>query len=233
MKKATISLLIAATLLFSACDQGEMTLPNDNTLLTTSEQVLGKSFDEAKAYLLKEGYAVGEHQEMSNLYYFDRGEKNEAFRYEVEEQMCLFVVDDNVRYVKGTRCFHNIHDALRVYCKWSEYTWKHVVPNPDFWNASISQLVRDKETGATTYDYRYFYEGNYPVESFAEEEIGDRKAYESTIAALNDVEGVYESYVRYSAPKEVRLDLIRISKQDWIWIRYDTQNYLTEPMPDM
>ena len=241
MKRTTILLLWAATLLFTACDQGEMSLPNDYTLPDASEYVLGKTLDEAKAYLQRKGYTYNStsytlsricEDEVEDLYMFQRGKgvpvnvTVSEGTYEImepEELFELWIRNDTVRSASGVRHFKNTHDAINVYRKWSNHTWRHIVPDALSWFATIVVPILDENLNERDYDLEWkdYYDGTY-IENRDEIEGRDRKAYEKALDGLTDVRDMNEAYERQSKPKQLTISLRNIDGHTSIC--YDNQN---------
>ena len=243
MKKSTILLLWAATLLFTACDQGEMSLPNDYTLPDASEYVLGKTLDEAIAYLQKKGYTCYDLPSDEAVDAFDKNgveylctlERGGAVPvtipispYEImesEEIFELWIRNDTVRSAGGVRNFKNMRDAINVYRKWSNHTWRHIVPDALDWSATIAiphpdanQNERDKNI-----EWKDYYDGTC-IENRDEVEGRDRKAFENALNGLTDVFEMNEKFERQSRPKQLEMQLLNRGGDGRGRIYYDNQN---------
>ena len=230
MKKNLYLALCLCALLFAACDQGEMTLPNDNTLPDASEYVLGKPLDEAKTYLKKKGYTYLGLGYSEALHMFERGGKVPGHLDGVdteatEEGVGLWVFNDTVKTFDGVRYFKNIRDAINVYRKWSNHTWRDIVPDALNWSATIAvPYPEEEQRWGHDYDYKYYYDGTY-LKNREEVEGRDRKAFEKALNGLTDVLDMSEHYTRESKPKEV--EIILQNREGMIWMYYDNQNYIT------
>ena len=227
MKKATIFLLIAATLLFSACDQGEMTLPNDNTLPAATEYVLGKPIDKACSYLKMKGYTSASIDGYEDGYNFERGEKMEEYNGAAEEWLYLQTMTgsgDTVREVYANRLFHNSRDEISVYRKWSDYTWNTVCRNPQNWWAGISRIVRNPKTGMViSSDDQNFLDGTDEKER-VEEEIPDRKAFVKQLSDTTHLSSIFEEYTRISKNKYKEVE-VRYSSTHEFMITYINRDF--------
>ena len=230
MKKSIILLLCVVALLFSACDQGEMTLPNDNTMPDASEYVLGKPLDEAKAYLQKKGYTYLGLGYSESLHMFERGGKvpaqvDDLVTEATEEGVGLWVFNDTVKGFNGVRYFKNIHDAINVYRKWSNHTWRDIVPDAFNWSATIAVPYPEEEQDwGHEYDWKHYADGTY-YKNREEIKGHDRSAFEKTLNGLTDVLDMVEHYTRESKPKELEIELQ--NTEGCIWMYYDNQNYIT------
>ena len=227
MKKFTILLLCAATLFFSACDQGEMTLPNDNTLPAATEYVLGKPIDKARSYLKMKGYTPASTEEYEDGYRFERGEKMEEYNGIAEERLHLLTLSgsgDTVREVYATRLFHNSRDEISVYRKWSDYTWNTVCRNPQNWWAGISRIVRNPKTGMViSSDDQNFLDGTDEKER-VEEEIPDRKAFKKQLSDTTHLSSIFEEYTRISKNKYKEVE-VRYSSTHEFMITYINRDF--------
>ena len=206
-----------------ACDrvEGEMTLPNDNTLPAASEYVLDKPLDEADAYLRKRGYTYVSGKEDGNPC-FERGEKNDSLVGKTEEQVFLEVFNGTVRGFYGVRAFHNLQDAISVFRKWSNYTWRHVFTNPDDWVGHIAFAERNEKGKIISDHEQYFWDGTYSREEVGVEDEPDRKDFEKALAGLTKVDYISEGYEYENKPKRLDIDLSNLHGE--IFIIYENHN---------
>ena len=229
MKK--LSILLAGLAALVACDriEGEMTLPNDNTLPAASVYVQNKPLDEADAYLRKLGYVYVSAEEDGAPCY-ERGEKSDSLPGKTEEQIWLEVFYGTVCGLYGMRAFHNLQDAISVYRKWSNYTWRHVFPNPDDWGGSIEYAESDEKGRIISDHEQYFWDGTYSREEVGVEDEPNRKDFEKALAGLRNADYVNESYEYENKPNRLEMYLTNLHGE--IYIKYDNHNYdmITPPV---
>ena len=212
---------------FISCDKGEMSLRNDNTAPIASEYVLGKSFDDAKAYLISKGYAYAGVGYTERLHNFERGEKYPDTYDVAEERFFLWVLNDTVKSSAAARYFLNIRDAISVYRKWSNYTWRNICPDPLIWHGYIKTPVPEEEKSyGHDSDYRHFSDGTFTRRE-GYDYGPDRKVFEKELNVLNDVLDIHEDYQRETNPKEIEMRLF-IDDELGIFVEYDNRNYIIQ-----
>lgn len=233
MKTKHLFALCIFAFILIGCDKGEMSLPNDNTAPIATEYVLGKSFDEAKAYLLNKGYTYAGVGYTERLHNFERGDKYPD-NYDVsEERFFLWVVNDTVKSADVSRYFRNIRDAINVYRKWSNYTWRNICPDPLTWHGYIELPTPEEEKNyGHNRNYQDYTDGTFTRrEGF---DYGpDRTVFEKELNGLNDVLEIHEDYQRNTKPKEMEMRLV-VDEEFGIFIEYENRNFIIQwESPDM
>ena len=231
MKKNTLVLLTMAAVLTACNSYTEMTLPADTTLPQASEYVLDKEYSEAKVWLEKHGYTYTGEDDYSRK--FERGERDTLFDNGgagVEEAIWLGVDEKTniVGYVSGVRSFRNITDALNVYEKWSNYTWKNILPDPLVWHGTI--FFNEEKTLNTDVTYNIKYQ-DYTDGTFEREEgfeyAPNRKEFEKQLKQKENIRDTNESYERSSQPKEIQLLLQNIDKKFYT-IEFENHDFIVQ-----
>ena len=207
------------------CDQGDMSLPNDDTAPIATEYVLGKSFDEAKAYLINKGYTYTGVGYTESLHNFERGDKYADKNDISEERFFLWVINDTVKSADVSRYFLNIRDALHVYTKWSNYTWRNICPDPLLWRGYIELPIPEEEKTYGHYsDYHHFTDGTFTRQEGYDYGL-DRKGFEKELNGLKEVLEIHEDYQRETNPKEMEMRLF-IDEELGIFVEYENRNYI-------
>ena len=224
--KLLLSVCLLAFVLIG-CDQGDMSLPNDNTAPIATEYVLGKSFDEAKAYLINKGYTYAGVGYTEALHNFERGDKY-ADNYDVsEERFFVWVLSDTVKSADVARYFHNIRDALHVYTNWSNYTWRNICPDPLLWCGYIQVPIPEEEKMyGHSYDYQNFTDGTFTRQEGYDYGL-DRKSFEKELNGLKEVLEIHEHYQRETNPKEMEMRLY-IDEEFGIFVYYENRDYIMQ-----
>ena len=224
--KLLLSVCLLAFVLIG-CDQGDMSLPNDNTAPIATEYVLGKSFDEAKAYLINKGYTYAGVGYTEALHNFERGDKYPDHNDASEEGFFLWVFNDTVKSADVFRYFLNIRDALHVYTKWSNYTWRNICPNPLLWRGYIEFPIPEEEKTYGHYsDYHHFTDGTFTRQEGYDYGL-DRKGFEKELNGLKEVLEIHEDYQRETNPKEMEMRLF-IDEELGIFVEYENRNYIMQ-----
>lgn len=202
-----LMVMIPVAIALLGCNNGDMTLPVDNTLPKASEYVLDKTTEEAQAWLLKQGFTYAGEDGDGEVKVFERGERDTLFDNGgggVEERLRLLTDEGTVLVAYGSRNFHNIQDALKVYRRWSKYIWREILPDPLIWHGFIVLPNGELLPVSGDYDPQAYIDGTLERE---EDKRGNRKQFESNLEKVTDFDELFEMYMREDPPKEINLSI--------------------------
>lgn len=204
--KIILSSVIYLACMLCACENNETVTLKENSIPICCEWILDKSYNEARDYLIKNGYTL--YQGDSLLYdvkYFNKGDINPTgINVQAQEIITVFISNDTVRSSYGQHGFLNMNDGLKEYRNWSNHSWKNTIPDFSSWDAKIDTI-------------------GYWDSPRSEKHVADRNAFIKALQNVDDIHSsVSEHYYRISNPKYLFMNLNKI---DGYWkIFYQTSN---------